>query len=128
MYKRQILSRQNGIQKGSYEFAVTDQADQEAIGALLDYLASEDYSVLSEFGIEGYTFEKDSDGTMKKFAAGNGSGNSEVEIMSKLPALWVNDSILPRSEMVNRVQELVTCEEAVRLWDIRKQALRKKQK
>lgn len=107
-----ILSRQNGIQKGSYEFAVTDQADQEAIGALLDYLASEDYSVLSEFGIEGYTFEKDSDGTMKKFAAGNGSGNSEVEIMSKLPALWVNDSILPRSEMVNRVQELVTCEEA----------------
>lgn len=107
-----LLSRQNGIQKGSYEFAVTDQADPEAIGALLDYLASETYSTLSEFGIEGYTFEKDGDGTMKKFAAGNGSGISEVEIMTKLPALWVNDGILPRVEITNREQELITCEEA----------------
>lgn len=107
-----ILSRQNGIQKGSYEFAVTDQADPEAIGALLDYLASEEYSTLSEFGIEGYTFEKDENGVMKKFAAGNGSGISEVEIMTKLPALWVNDGILPRVEITNREQELITCADA----------------
>lgn len=107
-----ILSRQNGIQKGSYEYAVTSQADPEAIGALLDYLASEEYSTLSEFGIEGYTFEKDENGVMKKFAAGNGSGISEVEIMTKLPALWVNDSILPRVEITNREQELITCREA----------------
>lgn len=107
-----LLSRQNGIQKGAYDFAVTDQADPEAIGALLDYLASEEYSILSEFGIEGYTYEVDEDGEMKKFAAGNGSGNSEVEIMSKLPALWVNDGILPRVEQVNREQELITVEEA----------------
>ncbi|HJC24424.1 MAG TPA: extracellular solute-binding protein [Candidatus Eisenbergiella merdavium] len=107
-----LLSRQNGIQKGSYEFAVTDQADPEAVGALLDYLASEEYSTLSEFGIEGYTYEVDENGVMKKFAAGNGSGNSEVEIMTKLPALWVNDGILPRVEQVNREQELITCAEA----------------
>ena len=49
---------------------------------------------------------------MKKFAAGNGSGISEVEIMTKLPALWVNDAILPRVEITNREQELITCEEA----------------
>ena len=107
-----LLSRQNGVQKGSYEFAVTDQSDPEAVGVLLDYLASEDYSVLSEFGIEGYTFEKDENGVMKKFSEGNGSGISEVEIMSKLPALWVNDGILPRVEMVNREQELITCADA----------------
>lgn len=107
-----VLSRQNGIQKGSYDFGVTDQADPEAIGALLDYLSSEEYSTLSEFGIEGYTYEVSEDGTKKKFAAGNGSGNSEVEIMSKLPALWVNDSILPRMEIVNREQELESCIEA----------------
>ena len=107
-----ILSRQNGIQKGSYDFAVTDQADPEAVGALLDYLASEEYSTLSEFGIEGYTYEVDDEGTMKKFSEGNRSGNSEVEIMSKLPALWVNDGILPRVEQVNREQELITCVEA----------------
>ena len=107
-----VLSRQNDIQKGSYDFGVTDQADPEAIGALLDYLSSEEYSTLSEFGIEGYTYEVTEDGTRKKFAAGNGSGNSEVEIMSKLPALWVNDGVLPRMEIVNREQELESCVEA----------------
>lgn len=107
-----VLSRQNGIQKGSYDFGVTQQADPEAIGILLDYLASEEYQVLSEYGIEGYTFEKDEKGNLKKYSEGNGSGISEVEIMCKLPALWVNDSILPRVEMVNREQELIVCKEA----------------
>lgn len=107
-----VLSRQNGIQKGSYDFGVTQQADPEAIGILLDYLASEEYQVLSEYGIEGYTFEKDENGNLKKYSEGNGSGISEVEIMCKLPALWVNDSILPRVEMVNREQELIICKEA----------------
>jgi len=32
--------------------------------------------------------------------------------MSKLPALWVNNSILPRVEVTDRAQELITCEEA----------------
>lgn len=104
-----VISRQNGIQKGSYEFGVTDQADPEAIGILLDYLASDEYATLSEYGIEGYTFEMDEDGNKKKYSAGNGSGISEVEIMCKLPALWVNDSILPRVEMTNRNVELETC-------------------
>lgn len=107
-----VLSRQNGIQKGGYDFGVTDQADPEAIGALLDYLSSEEFSTLSEFGIEGYTYEVTEDGAKKKIVAGNGSGNSEVEIMNKLPALWVNDGILPRMEIVNREQELESCVEA----------------
>ena len=42
-----LVTRQNGIQKGTYEYAVTSNADKAAIGKLLDYLASEEYSVLS---------------------------------------------------------------------------------
>ena len=104
-----LVTRQNGIQKGTYEYAVTSNADKAAIGKLLDYLASEEYSVLSEFGIEGYTYEVTEDGKKKKLPAND---ISEVQIMSKLPALWVNNSILPRVEVTDRAQELITCEEA----------------
>lgn len=104
-----LVTRQNGIQKGTYEFAVTSNADKEAVGRLLDYLASEEYSVLSEFGIEGYTYEITEDGKKKKLPAND---ISEVQIMSKLPALWVNNSILPRVEVTDRAQELITCAQA----------------
>lgn len=103
-----LVNRQNAIQKGSYEYAVTSNADPEAIGRLLDYLAGDEYSTLSEFGIEGYTYEV-VDGVKKKLPTNE---ISEVQIMSKLPALWVNDSILPRVEVTDRAQELITCEEA----------------
>lgn len=103
-----LVDRQNAIQKGNYEFAVTSNADPEAIGRLLDYLASDAYSTLSEFGIEGYTYEV-VDGVKKKLPTNE---ISEVQIMSKLPALWVNDGILPRVEVTDRAQELITCEEA----------------
>lgn len=103
-----VISREGGVQKTSCDFAVTDQADPEAIGILLDYLSSDKYRVLSEFGIEGYTFETGEDGVLRKMAEGNNSGNSEVEIMSKVPALWVNDSIFPRVDIINREQELTT--------------------
>ena len=57
----------------------------------------------------GYTYEVTEDGKKKKLPAND---ISEVQIMSKLPALWVNNSILPRVEVTDRAQELITCEEA----------------
>lgn len=120
-----LVTRQNGIQKGTYEYAVTSNADKAAIGKLLDYLASEEYSVLSEFGIEGYTYEVTEDGKKKKLPAND---ISEVQIMSKLPALWVNNSILPRVEVTDRAQELITCEEPALRWDIRIPALKKRRR
>lgn len=102
-----LIARQNGIQKTNYDFAITSQADKEAIGILFDYLASEEYSVLTEFGIEGYTYDVVDGVKVKR----TDSDISEVQIMSMGFAMWTADSILPRYEIVDRVQELETCEE-----------------
>jgi ABC-type glycerol-3-phosphate transport system substrate-binding protein len=104
-----VLSRQGAIQKGGVDFAVTKQADKEAIGKLLDYITSEKYSTLSEFGIEGYTYQVLENGKLSKLPA---NGIPEVDIMSTVPALWVNNSILPRFEITDRAQELISCKEA----------------
>lgn len=52
-----LVDTQSGVQKNGYDFAVTDRADKEAVGRLLDYLTSEEYATLTEFGIEGYSYE-----------------------------------------------------------------------
>ncbi|MCR5755888.1 MAG: extracellular solute-binding protein [Acetatifactor sp.] len=104
-----LVVRQNGVQKGFYEYAVTSNADEEAIGILLDYLTTEEYSVLADYGIEDYTYRVNDEGKKAKIT---GSDISEVQIMSKIPALWVNDGILPRYEKNDRVQELATIVEA----------------
>ncbi|MDO4292657.1 MAG: extracellular solute-binding protein [Eubacteriales bacterium] len=104
-----LISRQSAIQKGGNDFAVTSNADPEAIGRLLDYLASEEYSVLTEYGIEGYSYELDEDG--KKVALDPGD-NSEVQLITQTCALWTENGIFPRMEITDRAQELEKCAEA----------------
>ena len=104
-----VVSIQDGIQKNSsYEVAFTSQADPEVIGRLLDYLCSDEYSALTEYGIEGYSYEV-VDGVKVKYTD---SDISEVQLISNLPALWTNNAILPRLEIVDRAQELATVIEA----------------
>lgn len=94
-----VIPIQDGIQKNSnYQIAVTTQANPEAVGRLLDYLTSEEYSTLTELGIEGYTYEV-IDGEKRKILD---SDISEVQIMSVLNALWTNNAILPRLEIADR--------------------------
>ncbi len=104
-----VVSIQDGIQKNSsYEVAFTSQADPEVVGRLLDYLCSEEYSTLTEYGIEGYSYEV-VDGAKVKYTD---SDISEVQLISSVPALWTNNGILPRLEIVDRAQELATVIEA----------------
>lgn len=110
-----ILNRQDGVQIHIYGYGATDQADPEAIGILLDYLASDAYATLSEYGVEGYTYERTADGRIKRLPATEGI--EETEVMSKLVALWVGyagGGILPRMEIVDRVTELETTQDAGR--------------
>jgi ABC-type glycerol-3-phosphate transport system substrate-binding protein len=107
--KKPLLGRQGAVQKGSIDFAVTKQADKEAVGKLLDYIASEKYATLSEFGIEGYTYQVLENGKLSKLPA---NGTPEVDVISAVPALWVNNSILPRFEITDRAQELISCKES----------------
>lgn len=104
-----LISRQGAIQKGSDDFAITKQADKEAVGKLFDYITSEEYSTLSEYGIEGYTYKVLENGKLSKLPA---NGVSDIDIMSSVPALWVNKAILPRLEINDRVQELISCKDA----------------
>jgi len=100
---------QRGYQISSYNFAFTGECkDLDAAGALLDYLSTEGYALLSEYGIEDYTYTEDGGGNRAKIK----TGSDEVLIMANLPALWVNNSILPRRELNNRAEELVTIAEA----------------
>lgn len=110
-----ILNRQDGVQVHGYAYGATDQADPEAIGILLDYLASDAYATLSEYGVEGYTYERTADGQINRLPATEGA--EETEVMSKLPALWVGynkGGILPRMEIVDRVKELEVTQDAGR--------------
>lgn len=100
---------QRGYQISSYNFAFTSECkDLEAAGALLDYLSTDEYALFSEYGIRDYSYTEDAEGNRAKIK----TGNDEVLIMANLPALWVNDSILPRREVNNRAEELVTITEA----------------
>ena len=98
-----LIARQRGIQKAGYDYAATDKADPEAVAIYLDYIASEEYALLSEFGIEGFSFEYDENGEMVQYSD---SEDSEVQMIVKTPALWVNNGIAPRVQKVDRKQEV----------------------
>ncbi len=98
-----VLAIQDGVNKSSsVEYGFTTQANQAAVGRLLDYLSSEEYSTLTEFGIEGFSFDVE-DGSMIAYA---GSDNDEVKIVYKGAALWTYAGGLPRMEYVDRNLEL----------------------
>lgn len=104
-----LIARQRGIQKAGYDYAATKQADPEAVAIYLDYIATEEYSTLSEFGIEGYSFEYDSEGNLVQYSD---SELSEVQMIVKQPALWVNNGIAPRVQKVDRKQEVAMTKES----------------
>lgn len=98
-----LIARQQGIQKAGYDYAATDLADPEAVAIYLDYIASDEYAILSEFGIEGYSFDYDENGEIVQYTD---SDISEVQMIVKTPALWVNNGIAPRVQKVDRKQEV----------------------
>ncbi|MBQ7838971.1 MAG: hypothetical protein IJ390_00550 [Lachnospiraceae bacterium] len=99
-----LVNSQSAVQKNTYDFAFTSNVDKEAAGRLLDYLTSEEYATLTEFGIEGYSYEV-VDGVKQRFT------DSDISECQIRVALWVNDCIFPRAETVDRAQELVTATE-----------------
>lgn len=100
-----MLNSQSPIQRFSFDFAFTSSVDKEAAGHLLDYLASEEYATLTEYGIEGYSYEV-VDGVKKRLT------DSPISECQLTVALWTGDSsIFPRAETVDRAQELITATE-----------------
>lgn len=92
---------QGGLMMGSDAFAVTNVCEHpEAIGALLDFVTSDEYLTLTEYGLLDYTYTEDENGVRTKI-----TGDSfEQQYMSSRSAPWI--SILPRREMVDRAAEV----------------------
>jgi hypothetical protein len=73
---------------------------------MIDYLVSDAYSVLNEWGIEGYTFTSQG-GIRKKLAPNSGNVGLDMDlIFAGLPSLWSGYSgVFPRRETVNRMED-----------------------
>ena len=93
---------QNGRQDYGVPYAFTKQCNPDAAGRLLDYLVSEDYTDLSENGIEGVNYKKNSDGSIIKIQG----DTPERKLKYAVPALWCNSGIFPRYEYRDRALEL----------------------
>jgi hypothetical protein len=74
---------------------------------LLDYLVSDEYAMLTEFGIEGYTFQY-TDGLIDWIRSNPANVGVDVACMSSgYPAFWTNISVLPRRKVEEMTRELI---------------------
>jgi putative aldouronate transport system substrate-binding protein len=99
---------QEGLSIGhwSMHFIPAGAKNVAAATRMLDYFVTEDYAILSESGIEGYTFVYDANGNMQYLEQGSGTLGQDVNLMKNLPALWTNNSLFPRYERYDRNTEI----------------------
>jgi hypothetical protein len=101
---------QSGYQKdGFLHFIPTGAKNKAGAVALIDYLVSPEYSELTEYGIEGYTFTRDSAGKIQILATSPNKVGLDVELRAAyMPCLWANGGILPRRRATDMEAELVS--------------------
>lgn len=90
-----------GAGGGGVVWGFTNECDPEAAAALLDYITSDDYYLLTEWGIEGYTFNYDENGKPVKF---KGDSIEQIHWFNRY-GLWAL-GIFPRIERVDRAEEI----------------------
>ena len=65
-------------------------------GRLFDFLVSDDYRILTEFGLEDYSYTLEGDGVMSPI---NDAAEPDAQQLVSGCALWTNGSILPRFQL-----------------------------
>jgi hypothetical protein len=71
-------------------------------------MVTPDYSMLSEFGIENYTFKYRSDGSVERIPVNSATvGVDNNFVIQSLAMLWTDGSILPRFERKQREDDLI---------------------
>jgi hypothetical protein len=74
---------------------------------LIDYLVSDEYAILTELGIEGYTFNYNTDGLPKWVLSSPNNVGVDIECMSSgFPGFWTNISVLPRRKVADIRQDI----------------------
>lgn len=105
-----LIRMQRGSQNNdSQKYIVTNEAkNPEAIAKLADYLCSDEFNTLSQWGIKDVTY-KEENGVRTKI-----NGNPDGDAMfSAAVALWSSDGIFPRYEVGrSRSEELNAVKEA----------------
>lgn len=102
--EKPLLNGNIGCLSAKNTHAVTSSADPEAIAALLDYLCTDEYITLAEYGIEGFSYEMEGDKIVRKVV--EGSTDPEQVLMSTHCSLWT-DRIFPRVELLDLDQGLI---------------------
>ena len=91
------LCWQQGYQLGANKYAVTSACENlDAVGRLFDFLVSDDYRILTEFGLEDYSYTLEEDGVMSPI---NDAAEPDAQQLVSGCALWTNGSILPRFQL-----------------------------
>jgi hypothetical protein len=76
---------------------------------IIDYQVSKDYAILSEAGIENYSFRYDSGGNIVKGEPRSANVGMDINLIrSALPALWTNGSIIPRHVITDTNYEVLS--------------------
>lgn len=89
------LCWQQGYQLGAGKFAVTNVCeDLDAVGRLFDFLVSDEYRILTEFGLEDYSYTVGEDGTLNAI---KDAEESDAQQLATDCALWTD--CLPRFEL-----------------------------
>ncbi|MDR2419284.1 MAG: hypothetical protein LBD79_09565 [Treponema sp.] len=101
---------QSGYQKDAcLHFIPAGAKNKAGAVALIDYLVTQEYSDLTEYGIEGYTFTRDSAGKIQILGSNPNNVGLDVELRAAyMPCMWANYSILPRRRATDMEAELVS--------------------
>jgi len=75
---------------------------------IIDYFVSDDYNLLTEYGIEGYTFAYNPDRSIQRLSSASNAVGIDIDLYSRgYPGLWTNaGSIFPRNSRMDRYIEI----------------------
>jgi hypothetical protein len=83
------------------------------VAKILDYQVTNDYALLTEYGIEGYTFRYDSNGSRVRGDDNPNNVGVDVELIrAGLPGIWTNGCIIPRNMIDDKYFEVLSTRNA----------------
>jgi ABC-type glycerol-3-phosphate transport system substrate-binding protein len=101
------IRTQDGVatQASSLFFIPSGSKNVEKAVKMIDYFVTDDYFILNEYGIEGYTFKYGADGIPEKLPNSSSMIGNDYDIF---PALWTANTVFPRFQKGDSGTEMVT--------------------
>jgi hypothetical protein len=104
-----VWSQSGRVVSWTPAFIPAGAKNAEGAVRIIDYQVSKDYAVLSESGIEGYTFRYDENGNIVKGEPNPANTGLDIELVrGALPSMWTNGSIIPRHVIADTNYEVLS--------------------